>query len=171
VTGLTCDKGDSLKLTMTARARSDNKETVQCNLCNQPANVVSGYYACCNAESDCNYNTCLACYKGSKTFEEGKTCATGDILVLRTHARAGQDINSIQCTICKSSSPVLGGFYVCGLADRDCDYNVCPACFRGQKTVALGMTCDSGDLLLLKTAARVREPFSGTDKFDCNLCG
>jgi len=29
---------------------------------------------------------------------------------------------------------VLGGYYVCGLADRGCDYNLCHECFKGQKT-------------------------------------
>ena len=40
-----------------------------------------------------------------------------------------------------------------------------------QVAVRQGVTCDKGDELVLRTAARMRAPYNGVLAIGCNLCG
>ena len=119
--GTKCDKGDPLVFRQKPRERAPyyGAESVACNICYKEAACYRGYYACENADKDCDYDICQECYRGKKAFMKGVTCPSGDPLSLRTWNAEGAS-----CDICEEEIDVEAGegFYQCY---KNCNYCIC----------------------------------------------
>ena len=85
VKGVTCRKGDMLRLRM-PQTTDGGEKTFACGLCQKEQSVDYGVYKC--ADVKCNQNVCSGCFKGEKCFVLGSTCTEGNMLAIRTVARA-----------------------------------------------------------------------------------
>lgn len=113
---------------------------------NRVKDVRNGYYTCKNAESECDFDCCVDCYKGKKDFQSGLTCDKGDLLKYSIAPRRRAPYNgaiAIRCDVCKKNVPdVRKGYYNCCKSEVDCSYDVCIECFKGKKEARPGFTCD-----------------------------
>ena len=62
------------------------------------------------------------------------TCDKGDQLCHRTKPRQRSPFygdNEYNCDFCDNNAEVKnGGFYACKNADKDCDFDCCPKCYK-----------------------------------------
>ena len=91
-----------------------------------------GHARCENSDSECNYDVCLACFKGDlpEGLVLGVTCGNMHKLEYRQTCkyRPGSNGSTIACDLCKESIQVWNGYYTC---NNDCDYDICSSCFKG----------------------------------------
>ena len=68
--GVTCDKGDELLLRIKPRPTGDIYYI--CNLCGCTGDIINGFYACKNADNNCDFDCCPKCYKATnkRVFDE-----------------------------------------------------------------------------------------------------
>ena len=71
-----------------------------------------------------------------------------------------------RCDICRKNFNFTMGAYVCDDADINCDYDCCPACFKGN-VASKGTMCSEGLPLQYSTAKRDRYWGYGAI---CNVC-
>jgi len=69
--GVVCDKGDPLAARVAPRSRApfDGKATVDCSLCKRTVSCSDRYFACCNADADCDFSCCSDCFRGFEINE------------------------------------------------------------------------------------------------------
>jgi len=133
--GVTCDEGDLLEFRSKSRSPESDGDAPKfvCKLCTETQEWADGCYTC----TKCNFDCCSKCYAGEKLVVEGVTCPKGDVLRMRVPADGS---GTYTCKLCQETQSLKFAFYSC--YDSSCEHNVCPACFKGSKTVTSGITCD-----------------------------
>ena len=94
----------------TARERPpyEGSTETKCNICNGTIfSTEQGYATCENADDECNYDVCLACFKGEvpSEFIKGITCGKFHKLEYTTKAKLRglyKNGTIIACDLCKT---------------------------------------------------------------------
>ena len=132
--GINCHEGFDLVFRRDPRERSPyfGKTYTHCQLCHaEICDIRQGYATCENADEECDYDCCLACFKGElpEGLKPGNTCGMAHPLQLRSTCknRDGATGASISCDMCKAAIAVWGGYYTC---EEDCNYDICKNCYK-----------------------------------------
>lgn len=116
--GLMCHEGLDLQFRRDARKRNPylGKTFAICDICNaEIPDIGQGYAACSNANNDCDYDCCLACFKGKLPdgLVLGKTCGQTHPLLLHTTHKLDSELVDIVCALCKEEFPIEDGYVTC----------------------------------------------------------
>ena len=119
------------------RAPFYSSKRAQCDICKGIiTDVTQGYAICEMGHTECDYDCCIACFKGEmpEGFTLGITCGKKHALEFSktSKSRPSGSGCDVSCDICKKKVRSIweDGYYTC---KENCDYDCCKECFKGQK--------------------------------------